>query len=443
MFRIRPITLGAGRRARVLPAVSAALVAVLAVGIGAAAPAQAAPAPATPVTIPDGMSQAMYHQMMAQIPLERVADQIQAAAARPGAGHDGFFDTWLDVDHHTVTVYWHGTMPGDIAALIAGLRSPSVTVRVASARYSMTELTAAVRRGLTQPGVLSGQPLNDGSGIQLNLAQAGPATHAGLAGAAAPDLGSTLTASLGVPVRTGTGGPVTFQATCVFSGGTALAAPSRCDDRQPGYWGGNVIINTANGSGCSSAFGMHSVSTGLLYLATAAHCSENASGTPVNGVTFTNGDRTQTVGTSVDVPGPHDEALIGTSSGNQYYDGPGIYAGDTHNTKRVVGQGGVSINQSLCESGAFGGVICGFTVEAINVSPTGDPFNSLTEAVSTTGRYTIAGDSGGPWFTLAGTGTVTARGIHEGLTIDGAGNQVELFTPITVLANDSGVAVNT
>jgi hypothetical protein len=409
---------GTGRR---LLATTVVVAVGLSIGLGLADPATASPA-----AIPDGMSQAIYQQMMAQIPLERAADQIQAAATA-GTGHDGFFDTWLNVDRGSVTVYWHGTVPADIARLINTLRS-SVTIDVKPAQYSMAELTAAVRQGLTQPGAVSGHPLNDGSGIQLDFGRN-----------AVPAL---LADSVGVPVRTGLGGPVTLQATCVPTGTTALAAPSRCDDRQPGYWGGNVILNTAQNSFCSSAFGVHDGGGGL-YLVTAAHCSENASGTPVNGITFTNGDRTQTVGSSLDVPGPHDWAVIATSSGNQYYDGPGINAGDTHSTKRVVGQGGVSINQSLCESGAVGGVICGMVVEAINVTPAGDPWSGLTEARSTSGQFTIPGDSGGPYFSLAGTGIVTAIGIHQGLATDSSGVRVEVFTPISTMTNDSGLHVNT
>jgi hypothetical protein len=191
---------------------------------------------------------------------------------------------------------------------------------------------------------------------------------------------------------------------------------------------------------------MHNPSSGLQYLATAAHCSSDPNENYVNGITFTNGDRTQTIGSSVFVPGLHDVALIRTSSaGNEIYTGASVKAGDTHTAEPVVGQGGVSINESLCESGAVGGVSCDLIVEEIGVSPAWESFNSLTVAipVDAVPHFTVPGDSGGPWFSLAGTGTVTARGITEGEANDDFGNPAEYFTPMTVLTHDTGAVVNT
>ncbi|WP_157875801.1 chymotrypsin family serine protease [Peterkaempfera griseoplana] len=366
---------------------------------------------------------------MAQIPLDAAAEKIHNAAAKPGTGHNGLVNTRVDADHHTVTVYWHGAVPPDVARLVRRLRR-TVSVTVVPARYDKEHLKAAVRRGLRMSGAVSGYPLVDGSGIQLDFA-----------GHAAAPRAVSLNAELAVAVHTGHGGgPVTLQATCVFTGAPVLGAPSRCDD-QPNYWGGNVIRNATTGDGCSTAFGMHD-SSGRTYMATAAHCSENLSGTPVNGITFTNGDLTHSLGQSLDVPGSHDAALIAAPAGNEYYDGPGILHGDTHNAKRVVGQQHVSVGDWLCESGAFGGVICGIQVEATNVSPANDPWSDLVMA-TTGGTYTVGGDSGGPYFSLDGSSTVWARGIHEGLGKDSSGRTVEYFTDIYTLTNDTGATVNT
>src|SRR5215469_5537801 len=73
-----------------------------------AASGKAGGLPAPRAALPFGMSALTYHRMVAQIPLDRAATRIRAAVARPGTGHAGFVEVWVDADHHLVTVYWHG-----------------------------------------------------------------------------------------------------------------------------------------------------------------------------------------------------------------------------------------------------------------------------------------------------------------------------------------------
>lgn len=189
-------------------------------------------------------------------------------------------------------------------------------------------------------------------------------------------------------------------------------------------------------------------SSGRTYLITAAHCADNGSGY-VNGITFTNGqtpgDQQRTIGTITDVPGPHDLAVIPTNAGTHYYDGHGILNGDTTNTKIVAGQQAVSLGDSLCESGAFGGVQCGFTVAVLDVSETDPnyPSQMWSGLAGTTGNSATDGDSGGPWFSLDGCCTyVWAKGIEHG-TFPFGNTFYEGFTPITTATSDMGVTVNT
>jgi hypothetical protein len=380
------------------------------------------------------MTSTMLERMRAQIPLDAAATRIQRAAATPGAGHDGFFETAVNADRRSLTVYWRGAVPADIGHLIRALASPRVHITVVSTTYGLAQLTEALRKASHLPGFVSGAPMHDGSGINIVLA------------AGAPDASPP---HLGVPVHVATTrlrGQFEFTCAPGFPGVTepALPAPSRCDDREPGFWGGDIILNHTAGAACSTAFGVHD-SSGNGYMVTAAHCSVASEGGPVvNGITFTNGDNTQTMGKSIDAPGPHDIALIPTSSGNRYYDGPGITHGDTHNTKLVINQLGISRGDSLCESGGFGGVQCGLTVTDTNAIES-DGHLTFSAVAYASGPLVIGGDSGGPWFAL-GTppGTVSARGVTSGRFISPSTGQLEdTFTPLTVMTNDTGVTVNT
>jgi hypothetical protein len=401
--------------------------------------------PARQGSLPVGMSWRVYHLMLAQAPLDAAATRIQALAARPGPAHAGFFQTEVEAGRHTLTVYWHGPVPGNVQRLISGLRA-KVAIRVVQTRYSLATLNRDVLAAIrSHTGVVGGYPMSDGSGVVLGVRSPDARYAASVA--------SALRSRFGVSVMATPAGQDQPQY-CVFASGDPLGAGSRCDDlgAAPGeaFWGGDVIQQTSNGVtyGCTGTFGVHN-SSGGEYLLTAAHCADNGSGY-VNGITFHNGQDSahwQRVGQITDVPGPHDAAVIPASSGNQYYDGPGIYNGDTYRTKTVSGQLAVSVHDNYCESGAFGGVLCNFTVQQTNVSLQDPNFPSLTWtalaiATSGSGNFTIGGDSGGPWFSLNGSTHVWARAIHHGLWFNN-GTEYEVFTPVTVASNDMGVWVNT
>ena len=405
-----------------------ALVPTLAAGRG-----RAATGASTPATV-SGMTSLMLKRMMAQIPLDAAATQIQQAAATPRLGHDGFFETAVNADRHSLIVYWRGTVPADIGHMIRALENPHVHIKVVHTIYNLAQLSGALRKASHTPGFVSGAPLNDGSGISVTLAA---------------DVPARSLPQVGVPVhvtRTLQRGQFMFTCAPGFPGITepALAAPSRCDDRSPGFWGGDVILNNTAGAACSTAFGVHD-SRGGGYMVTAAHCSVTAEDTPpVNGITFTNGDITQTMGRSIDAPGPHDAALIPTSAGNRYYDGAGIRNGDTHNTKLVIGQVGTSVGDWLCESGSFGGVQCSLHVTDVNAMES-DGVLTFSAVAYASVPAVIPGDSGGPWFSLASRpGTVSARGVTSGRFFSPSNGQLEdTFTPLSVVTADTGVTVNT
>jgi hypothetical protein len=386
---------------------------------------------------PDGLSWATYRRMMAQAPLDAAATKIQAMAAKPGPAHRGFFETAVNDRKRILTVYWHGAVPADMRRLIGRLRA-TVDIRVVKTRYSLATLNryvlTAIRSGR---GVDGGSPLTDGSGIALSVNS--PNTRL---------VASAMRSRFGVPVVVTRGGP-DYPEYCVINRyGDHLGPGSRCWDLEP-FWGGDVIQSNY-GYGCTGGFGVHN-SAGGEYLLTAAHCAYNGSAY-VNGVTFYNGQdpsNWQLVGQITDVPGSHDLAVIPTGSGNQYYDGPGAYRNsDTTRTKTVAGQQATSVGDVVCESGAFGGTLCPFTVHTLNFSEKDSRVPSVTwtalaEATSSHGNFPIPGDSGGPWFSLDGSTHVWAKGILHGLW-PGTGTELyAVFTPITVATSDIGVTVNT
>jgi hypothetical protein len=390
----------------------------------------AAPMPRMP-----GLTPRIYALMRAQVPLDRAATQIQDAAAKPAknadpkpvAGFSGFFETQVNDATRTLTVRWHGQVPADIMRLIKRLRG-KVTIRIAHTRYSLATLNHAVSHALRiDSAVTGGYPLNDGSGVHIDVRTMN---------VRAVEL--AMRPRLGVPVIASPSGGVRLQATCTFAPGDTAGPGSRCYDLPPGFWGGDVIQSAY--AGCTGGFGVHDAS-GNTYMLTAAHCAETSPGVYQNGVNFWNGNYTAYMGQITDVPGPYDWAEIPTSTANRYYDGPGIYAGDSYYTKQVVGQQGTSVGDWLCESGAFGGVKCSMRVTALNYSD--GTWISMALASAGAG-YSINGDSGGPWFSLAWSGAVTAAGIHHGITTDMFGHPTaEVFTPISLVNNLAGFWVNT
>jgi hypothetical protein len=404
-------------------------------------------APSTPTTAyrPPGLTPRVYALMMAQIPLDKAATAIQRAAAKPGTGHDGFFQTHVNDATHTLTVLWHGSVPADITRLINRLRA-RVHIRITHTRYNLARLIRAVHQALRiDPSAVAAYPLTNGSGVHIEVHATAEEPAAARARAQAAAL--ALRPRLGVPVTTSLSGGVTAQSCPFWNPNDNLGPGSRCWDLPPGFWGGDLIRNSQYDDNCTGGFGVHDA-WGNTYMLTAAHCAHTPNGLQ-NGIGFWNGNYTAYMGQITDVPGSYDWAVIPTSTGNQYYDGPGIYAGDSNWTKYVVGQLYVSPGDWLCESGALGGVICAFTVQYLNFNCDAQCGSWQGMAFATPANpdvWPVPGDSGGPWFSLAGSNSVYAMGIHHGLdqipygktyVPDGA-----LFTPIS-FANDSGFWVNT
>jgi hypothetical protein len=360
------------------------------------------------------------------------ATQIQNAAAKPGAGHSGFFETRVNDATRTLTVLWHGSVPADIRGLIQRLSSSSVHIEITHTAYSLARLNQATHRALrVNPAVTLAYPRSDGSGIVVHVLNAGVTKAV-----------SAFAARLGLPAPTVIIGGVRAQ-DCVPLIYDTAGPGSRCNDLAPGFWGGDVIMDTTWETQCTGGFGVHDA-YGYTYMLTAAHCARLAYGVIGNGADFWNGQENEEMGQAIDVPGNLDAALIPTSAGNRIYDGPGIGQGDTYYTKGVYDENGVSVGDWMCDSGAIGGTLCGMQVTGLYAYD--GIWNDMALANSTTGIYTLDGDSGGSWFALTGyPGLVSARGIHHGVTLDPSRRYPtgELFTPMGIISYGMGVWVNT
>jgi hypothetical protein len=358
-------------------------------------------------------------------------------------GHDGFVQIRVDAGHAMLTVYWHGRVPADMQRLFAALRH-QVRLVLAPARYLAAQLGQAVwhvlhsHSGLAITGPVG--PLADGSGIQVGVAGRVPALDAAA-------MRKRFGTAVAITVISGQR-PAQAQTCNPYSGDT-LGPPARCNDLPPDFWGG-AVLTLRSGSAvtgwCSTGFGVHfsNGSTGML---TAGHCI-------LGNNSWWNGQNSSELGTAANTPfigdpfTPSHDSGVGRTpsiSGDHYYDGNSIYAGDTHNTKTVVGQQSTNPGDWVCESGAFGGVLC--AIHVLNTGQT-DAFDvgmisGLAQASGNTSQPAV-GDSGGPVFSLTGTGTVTAKGTWTGVGPDINGNGDYLwFTPMQVISRDLGVTVNT
>jgi hypothetical protein len=386
------------------------------------------------------MSALSYRRMLAQIPLDNAAQRIRTAVATSRVARRGFVQLRVDADRGTLTVYWHGRLPAPVQRLFAALRQHLHLV-VRPARYTATQLDRAVRQVLRghHPALTSVGPLTDGDGISVGMSGRVPALSPRSAQRLLND-SMPVTLHAQAPMR---------ALTCQANQADTLPPASRCDDLPPNFYGGAVVSIFAgsfiNGY-CTTGFGVHfsNSSTGML---TAGHCINNSVFAP--GPTWWNGQATTELGSVAHTPyrdsatvASHDDGVIVTPaiSGANYYDGPSIFSGDTHNIKHVVGAQSVNPGDWTCESGSFGGVLCAVHVLAINqtISADGALTSGVAIASGANANQPTEGDSGGPVFSLAGTGTVWAKGV-----LDAAGGSQLAFTPWQVISGDLGVSINT
>jgi hypothetical protein len=346
---------------------------------------------------PSAGSNVAQARMVAQAPLLTAVERIRELDPK-GTGLGGI---QLQVDKHTLEVWWKGDPPAAVRKEIARQeRNSGIKVLLRPAKYSQRELIEATRgimlKATAYPGLVSAGPLVDGSGLEIGVT----------------DTERAASFKFPVPVQV-----------VVRKGIVPLI--SRGADTEP-WWGGAVTRAAVGNQGtCSTGFAMTQQTsifarrTGIL---TAEHCFCGG------GVPFNNG-----VGIPIGVAEPAsakqlftDSLFIPTNAAPAIYDG-GVGSGEF--SKPVVGtENNVVSGMFVCTSGAATGAHCtNLKIDPITnmgtFNPNQDfcpPSEPFREGVSTATQVDGAvaagsGDSGGPVFTL-GTdpSTVKAAGIIWG-----------------------------
>ncbi|QQQ79302.1 hypothetical protein IOD16_13260 [Saccharothrix sp. 6-C] len=336
------------RTARTITAIAAA-----AVASAALITAPAATAVAGPVTD--------WDRMLAQQPLVRTADTIQAEVRR--GGHTGFAGLVLEDDH--VALWWKGDVPAAVRAAASRGEAP---VTFQAARHSDAELREAAKVVQAQrgPGVHAIKLPADGSGLVLGVTS-------GFA---------TRSVRVDVPVRTVVEEP--------------LAPVSRQNDAPPWKGGATIVLGNA---ACTSGFSVRN-GDNARFLLTAGHC-----GNPGVRVTDPTGEY---IGTAGAKHGDHDIMLIPTGNVvNQQYVG----GGDSNSTEVVRGWGDVYTGEYLCQSGVTSARVTGAPVCNIKVLFFYADREDLVEGEQMNGQPAArAGDSGGPVYGPSSAGGVIAKG---------------------------------
>jgi hypothetical protein len=223
----------------------------------------------------------------------------------------------------------------------------------------------------------------------------------------------------------------------------ARVADSRIADTAPFNGGDAIVSATQHFNACSSGFGV--VIGGVARLLTAAHCytvgttvlnARSLGGTALSG----SGAAIGTVIASA-LPADLDSEVISAPGSDLIWTGP-IGAPQR---ATVSGVGTWAVGDQVCTSGAYGGEICGLTVQHVNYCMILSEFPvslhlfcHLTQVQGA--REIIGGDSGGPVFRFAGS-SVEAVGTISGS--NAAGNGVSWFTGIYATLGQWGATLRT
>lgn len=349
---------------------------------------------------PYGISAEDLATMRQQEKLHPALDAIRRAQQHtPQSGFAG-----VAFDGPGLSLYWKGALTPAMSAAL-GSEPAAGHVVVKPAAHSAAELQAAgdsilkaipdMRTSVVDSIAYSPH------GSSLTVRHRPVVLTSGVSTAAAlPAEAIVARAKVSVPVRYET----------VAGGIESLA--DRNDDTTP--WNGGARWTSWQGNqvrhgGCTTGFGV--IANGRSWVLSAAHCASM-------GDLARQGKYNTLMGQIHQEEWQHDLLLIDAEGWNLIFDGPP----DTGNTKRVWSYGWWAKDHQVCQSGQRSGTICGLKqIQSIDrIVDCRDPdsdrdcgytVKGLIETRKTDG--TIAGrngDSGGPVFSLDGSG-VRAMGI--------------------------------
>lgn len=223
----------------------------------------------------------------------------------------------------------------------------------------------------------------------------------------------------------------------------ARVTASRIADTPPFNGGDAIVSATQHFDACTSGFGI--VIRGVSRLLTAGHCY--TVGTAVDNARWTGGNSISGSGAFM---GTVIESGWTSELDSEVISAPGsdlIWTGPIGNPQRatVSGVGTWAVGDQVCASGAYGGEICGLTVQRVNYCMVLNNFPAgvrnvchITQVHGS--RETVGGDSGGPVFRFNGS-ALEAVGTVSGAS--GLGNGVSWFTGIYAILGRWGATLRT
>ncbi|MFI6583522.1 hypothetical protein [Embleya sp. NPDC050493] len=368
---------------------------------GAAKPGPGDTGPSTSPSKPAGVSE---EALLRQPVLKELANRIAGVDEAERYRIPGYAGLVLDAEKATLDVYWKGTSPAVVTAILAA-PPRGITVRVHSAPFSAAELEAGRQRLVSGQGEQAALEtvadwhsvsiLPEGAGLSVGFEPR--ATAAQLAStdttAVSRDVASKVQAITGVPVQ-------------------AYVKPKpkdviRADDHSP--WRGGGQLHPEGGGFCTTGFtGWRG---GAPVILTAAHCG--ASGWYSSGMNIP-------IGSVVASRADRDVSVIGVQNGTvgpYYYDGP--WNDPAGYGKHIVGANYNNNGDFVCASGAMSGIRCNLKVYNDNTVFKGPDGVTRGPAILAKRFYPTdiaiaTGDSGGPIVASPdGTygGNMEARGI--------------------------------
>ncbi|WP_052745221.1 DNRLRE domain-containing protein [Streptomyces sp. WM6386] len=228
---------------------------------------------------------------------------------------------------------------------------------------------------------------------------------------------------------------------------------NRQNDTSPYYGGSRILsyVTTSSAKWCTAGFAWRY--DGKWYMVTAGHCTSG------NGAIMSPNES--------DYIGPvvRDNWRNGYGSvklsGQSYYSGdlslyrvnsdsaatPRIYkGGKTSSSSRLVHgywKRWAQSGDKVCTGGMMTGELCGWKVTATQATihySGGTTAKNMVVAKKTSGSCTINGDSGGPVYTVDGSGQAIAKGILSGGGGGGGDNSGGFFDPCWLYFTDIGLA---
>ncbi|WP_175543530.1 trypsin-like serine protease [Micromonospora pattaloongensis] len=356
----------------------------------------------------DNIDPKILATMRQQEALQPAVQAIQAEYVRSQAS--GF--TSIAFEGNGLTLRWKGTLTPGMQAAVDTARKTG-PLKIQQANYSLAELEAAADTITARIKSRGGSQIQaivtnaDGSGL---VAEQMPASAASKLSSDRSRAGKAPLASANEIL---TGLPLSVPVKVTTAADAIKPMTSRLEDVP--NWNGGGYYETWRGKdfrmACTTGYGV-SNGSGRKFVLTAAHCGsipdEAFQGTSRYRMGPVHSDQWQ-----------YDLMLIDAPGSDRIFDGTPT----TSNYKIVRSWGYHASGELLCQSGATSGTVCGLRTEGptrVQVPYPGDSDGDYGYIVDGLIRTTQvdkktaaqAGDSGGPVFSLDGSG-VRAKGISS------------------------------